>query len=265
MAKRNWLRHEEECCEYLERKYSSERVVFCMQGGSDSGKSDIAVCIGEDFAFYVEAKMPTSQCGQFVLFPDEINARFLYSPHNRSPRGAAADAIISEMNRNFDKFKIPSTKELGLDRALYVNWIIEHYSSSGVKYFMTKSDDVVIFPIEKFGDYFDVTAVYRVKKSGSSNPGLRYVAMVERLLEERGVRYENLRFEGKKLFVDIFGEASEFKISCDGVEFFFRKGQGDGYAVTKLSKTNNANVIFSISLKRGVDDKDIRLFESELL
>ena len=55
-----------------------------------------------------------------------------------------------------------------------------------------------------------------------------------------------------------------FKIAGDGVDFFFRKDRGDRYVITKLSNTNNANVIFSISLKRGADVDDIRAFEKEL-
>ena len=264
MKKQNWLKHEEECFEYLVSEYSTERVSFDIRGGSVSNESDIAVNVDGHPAFYIEAKMPGSQCGQFVLFPDEASGRFVYSLRNRSPKTAAVDAIMLAMDREFDKYKVPSTKELGLDKNLYVNWIVEYYASKGVRYFITRSNGFVIFPIERFGEYFDVSAVYRIKKSGSANPATKYVGIMKRLLEDSGMQYKNLHFEGKKLFVDILDEGSAFKISGGGVDFFFRKDRGNRFVVTKLSKTNNANVIFSISLKRGADVNDIHAFEKEL-
>lgn len=264
MKKQNWLKHEEECFGYLVSEYSSERVAFDIRGGSVSNESDIAVNIDGHPSFYIEAKMPGSQCGQFVLFPDEDSRRFIYSLRNRSPRTASADAIIREMERGFDRYKTPSAKELGLDKELYVNWIVEYYASKGVRYFMTQGDGFVIFPIEKFGKYFDVSAVYRVKKSGSANPVQRDVLQIKRLLENEELRYGNLRFDGRKLYVDICGCGETFRIDGGGVDFFFRKDRDCSYVITKLSNTNNANVIFSISLKRGVDVDDIRAFEKEL-
>jgi hypothetical protein len=64
--------------------------------------------------------------------------------------------------------------------------------------------------------------------------------------------------------VDIVSDSDVFRIAGDGDCFFFRKDRGNRFVVTKLSKTNNANVIFSISLKRGADFDDIRAFENEL-
>ena len=264
MKKQNWLKHEEECFEYLVSEYSTGRVSFDIRGGSVSNESDIAVNVDGHPAFYIEAKMPGSQCGQFVLFPDEASGRFVYSLRNRSPKTAAVDAIMLAMDREFDKYKVPSTKELGLDKNLYVNWIVEYYASKGVRYFITRSNGFVIFPIERFGEYFDVSAVYRIKKSGSANPAQRDVEPIRRLLENDGLQYGNLHFYDGKLYVDIGCGRETFKIAGGSVDFFLRKERGGRYVVTKLSNTNNANVIFSISLKRGADVNDIHAFEKEL-
>lgn len=264
MKKQNWEKHEMECFEYLKCKYASERVCFDMRGGSLSNESDIAVNIDGTPVFYVEAKMPESQCGQFVLFPEEATKKFVYSSRNKSPRTASADAIIREMERNFDRYKEPSAKELGLDKKLYENWIVEYYSSKGVKFIITRNNGFIIFPIEKFGEYFDVTAVYRVKKSGSANPAKKYFEQIREMLEYYKVEYRNLRYDGKKLYVDVCCTEDEFRKSAGDVEFCFKRDSECSFVVTKLSKTNNPNVIFSISLKKGIDADDIRCFENEL-
>ena len=134
MKKQNWLKHEEECFEHLVSKYSTEHVKFGIRGGTVSNESDIVVVVVGTPAFYIEAKMPGSQCGQFVLFPDEASRVFIYSSRNRSPRTATVDAILLAMDKDFDKYKVPSTKELGLDKNLYVNWIVEYYASKGVRF-----------------------------------------------------------------------------------------------------------------------------------
>ena len=264
MKKQNWEKHESECFEYLKSKYSSDRVKFDMRGGSLSSESDIAVVVAGTPVFYIEAKMPESQCGQFVIFPDEVTRTFVYSSRNKSPRTASADAIIREMEKDFDRHRSPSTKELGLDETLYLNWIIEYYSSKGVKFVIVGNDRFIIFPIEKFGEYFDVTAVYRIKKSGSANPAKKYFEQIKGLLEYDKMRYKNLRYEGKKLYVDVCCAEDEFRKSTGDAEFCFKRDSGRRFVITKLSNTNNPNVIFSISLKKGIDPDDICCFENEL-
>lgn len=264
MKKQNWEKHESECFEYLKSKYSSDRVKFDMRGGSLSSESDIAVVVAGTPVFYIEAKMPKSQCGQFVIFPDEVTRTFFYSSRNKSPRTVSTDAIIREMEKDFDRYKIPSGKELGMDKSLYLNWIVEYYSSKGVKFIITGNGDFIIFPIERFGEYFDVRAAYRPKRSGSGKPAKKYFEQIKKKLEDDKVEYENLRYEGKKLYVDVCCAEDEFRKSTGDAEFCFKRDSGHRFVITKLSNTNNPNVIFSISLKKGVDAGDIRRFENEL-
>ena len=60
-----------------------------------------------------------------------------------------------------------------MDKSYFYSWIFEFYKEKGVKYFITEkevgnnnmsSDNFIIFPIEHFNRYFDVTAIYRKKK-----------------------------------------------------------------------------------------------------
>lgn len=74
------------------------------------------------------------------------------------------------MNNLFDEYLEAGTKgkEIVFDNCnnVFSTWIIDYYKNKGVKYFIT--NNYIILPIERFSDYFNVSAKYRVKRSGSS-------------------------------------------------------------------------------------------------
>ncbi|WP_313018939.1 hypothetical protein [Acetoanaerobium noterae] len=55
--------------------------------------------------FYIEAKMPSAQSGQFVLLPDSDKKEFVFSPRNKSKIDENVQFIIDHMNKNFSKYE----------------------------------------------------------------------------------------------------------------------------------------------------------------
>jgi len=82
---------------------------------------------------------------------------------------------------------------------IFSNWIIDTYKNSGVLYFITNS--YTILPIERFSEYFNVSAKYRVKRSGSSNVGKNNISNVLRFINSQDYDIEDTRINGDKLFV----------------------------------------------------------------
>ena len=190
------------CCEHLKKFYKNKNVEFYHEGGMDSTKSDIAVVKDGHIDFYIEAKDSLAQSGQFVLIPNEDKGVFEFSPKNHSEPNEMTDIIIDYMNQSFQKFNNAGTagEALNIDTSVFSQWIIEHYKEKNVKYVISYGRDFVIFPIEKYSDYFDISATYRIKKSGSGEPAKKDVDIITQTINNT---YKTAQFSmnGKKLFV----------------------------------------------------------------
>lgn len=253
-----------DCYNYLLSKYGP---IFMRQGGMDSTTSDIAVIKNNRTNFYIEAKSPEAQSGQFVLLPDEENERFVFSPRNHSEPNDMTDIIINYMNEDFYKFNNAGTAgaALNIDTRIFADWIINHYENRNVKYVISNypGQGFVIFPIRKFSEYFSINATYRIKKSGSSEPSKKDLNIVVDLFKKA---YPSSSFEsdGKKLFVSISSQVSQNKFVLDKYTYYLSPQSENYYEIRKLSNTNNMNVIFSISLIETQGIGDLQEFENDL-
>lgn len=116
----------------------------------------------------------------------------------------------------------------------------------GVLYFIT--NNYTILPIERFSEYFNVSAKYRVKRSGSSNVGKNNISNVLRFINSQDYDIEDTRINGDKLFVVSTKSLHNKRFILRGYEYMFSLRDSE-YEIRKLSNTFNANVIFSINLK----------------
>ena len=268
----NWQICEAECLQYLKKDFSDSRYDFEAEGGSDSTKSDILLTKSGIAIFYIETKMKQAQCGQFVVYQE--NSRFTNSTRNRHLTSFAEEIIIDKMNEKFASFANPGTagKDLGLDKSYYYDWIMSYYESKKVRYFIVEkevgrknfsADNFIIFPIQHFYKYFDATAKYRVKKSGSTSPSHNSIDEIEDIFKKNKISYSDLHFEDTKVFVS-FPKKSE-KFQLEGINYDYQLNpQGNGkFEIRRLSNTRNANVIFSISLIQDQQERDLEKFRLE--
>ncbi|MCR5605731.1 MAG: hypothetical protein K6F69_02800 [Treponema sp.] len=272
---KNWQKCEEECLKYLQINYSKKGYDFEAEGGSDSTKSDILLKKYGMVTFYIESKMSQAQCGQFVAFPDPKSRTFDYSRANAYPINIHSELILEKMAEDFDRYKNPGTDgiELLMDNGLFYSWIGEFYKEKNVKYFIIEKDvgnnnmssnNFVIFPIEHFQHYFNVSAKYRRKKSGSSNPTENDYSEITKAAKSEGFSitdfYSN---DGKHLLVQMNAAPGTYKIIGENHTFQFKNTSGNEFIVTRLSNTNNPNVIFSIGLIQDQQQRDLDKFELE--
>lgn len=129
-------------------------------------------------------------------------------------------------------------------------------------FFVTEHNgDMVILPIEHFAKYFNVTATYRIKKSGSTNPSKNNFAEIQKIVNDSNVQISK---DGKYTYVQSTKNLDENKLQGDKYTYYFKLADKDKYVVTRLSNTHNANVIFSITLKQGQDPADLKQFINAL-
>lgn len=269
MLKKRWEIFEEECTQYLNARFGEQTGCnFVKFGGHNSVEPDIIVYNKDnERLFSMEVKLNSAQCGQFVLFPDESEFIFRYSARNEFPINQFSRDIINLMARDYYKYNTPSNKTLDFDKRLFYNWVINHYKvERGSEYLITKGKDFVIFNINKLEKYFDISAVYRTKKSGSTNPAKSDIADITKMLDASQIKYNNLQRNERYTLVQL-PCCNYDKITQKGGKFtyLYKRTEGGFYKVTRLSNTYNANVIFSIQLKMEQDEADLEEFISSLV
>lgn len=172
---------------------------------------------------------------------------------NTTPLNDWSKMIMLHMNQSFDEYREAGTtgKDIIFADAqkIFANWIIESYKRKNVMYFIT--NDFTILPIEQFADYFEISAKYRIKRSGSSSVGKNRIATYTRLLSDNKKQLFEItgtRTDGNKLYVSSDKELHNLRFKDDTYEYMFSIRNNE-YEVRKLSNTYNANVIFSIKFK----------------
>lgn len=260
----NWQKLEIDCCNYLNNRYGSAKVKFEVTGGSDSNAPDIKVFINGLNKFNIEVKSSSAQSGQFVVF--EQKGSFVFSSRNKSDEEDAS-TILQYMNVNYDKYKNITTTGVKLEMkdAEYISWVVRHYLSKNETFVITKYDNsFVLFPTNKYGEYFYTTANYRIKKSGSQDVTKSSLQLLKNYFlsfDEESILF----YKGKKLFIVTEKKLGlKEKFFVGDIEFMVSEIIENEYYIRKLSNTRNANVIFSIKLKKQQDSFDLKLFEKEL-
>ena len=255
---KTWQEFEDKCYNYLVRKYSNENTRFEQDGRSDSTVPDIKLIKNDEFSCYIEVKMNHAQSGQFVVLPVAEKDFFVFSPKNKTEENEYTQLIINHMNKNFYMYNDAGTAgaDLEIDQKVFNDWIINKYKDQNVKYIITeKNNEMILIPIDKFGEYFNISAKYRIKKSGSSEPAKSKLIVLSNYLENEFDTNPYIESQ-KKLFVS--------NRELIGTEFDFMNDNyliNEQLEVRKLSKTYNMNVIFSINLNKAQDEEDIAEFE----
>ena len=247
-----WEKYEIECTEYLKNHYGNY-ANFDHKGKSDSTVPDIEVTTASGQNFYIETKQCPAQCGQFVLLPNIASRRFEYSPLNATEINEFSKAIMEFMNSDFEAFKEAGTSGKDIlmkdGSEVFAKWIISAYKHKGVKYFIT--NNYMMLPVEEFSNYFNVSAKYRIKRSGSGDVGKGDVSLILNHIEKKDYGIFTHRTDNKKLFVSANKNIHNERFVINDTEYMFSK-RGEEFEVRKLSNTFNANVIFSIVLKKDV-------------
>lgn len=263
-----WESFETQCTDYLQNKFGTY-AKFERKGGSDSTIPDILVKTNTGRDFWIEVKQSPAQCGQFVLVPDLKTKTFQYSSKNITRYNKQTEQIIEYMNQNFDEFREAGTTGKNIDipdkTNIFSNWIIKTYGDKGVRFFIT--NNYTLLPLACFSTYFDITARYRVKRSGSSHVGKNNINAVAEYIKSQVGSAIHFRTDENKLYIISSQPLCDFsfrplRFVFNNYEYFFSLKSttyGYEYEIRKLSNTYNLNVIFSIKYKpeiSGITDDE---------
>ena len=245
-----WQDFESSCTDFLNDTFG-EYANFIQEGGSDSTIPDIKVITSKG-VFYIDVKHCPAQCGQFVLLPNIATGSFEYSPLNVNRINDSARRIMEYMNEDFDEFREAGTAGKDIDMIngseIFADWIIQTYKNKGAEFFIT--NDYKIVKVDDFSKCFNVSAKYRIKRSGSSSVGKSRISTISRYLKDEFDSITSIRAQGDKLFVNSTRNMHGIRFVYGGYEYMISQ-RDDAYEIRKLSNTYNANVIFSIQLKNN--------------
>lgn len=265
----SWTKLESEVAEWLNSKVSDSNVSFQQCGGSNSTVSDIQIMTNNKFTGrFIEVKSANAQAGQFVLFPNMTTRTFEYSTKNHSDynnpiNGLVVSEILDFMDENFDSYANAGTKGKEIvfpklsaedNSRFFALWISDYYSNVKHAEWLTTKDsnnNIILLPFSKLAEYFDVTACYRVKKSGSSS-----VKSSCKTLENVKQAIINLNPDNVPEFTivnnKLYAKFETIPQNLGNADYHLAiKGDwGTLFEVRKLSKTFNSNVIFSLKLKQ---------------
>lgn len=270
-----WKQSEQECVQYLKTTYGAAGIEFDHKGGSDSSQSDIKVLKDKKPLFYIEAKSASAQCGQFVVLDKQ--GKFLYSPRNKIKQPSEySSKFIEIMQKSYAAFKACGTSGTPFSsehQALEYEWVKDFYSKKKTEFVIaekilghTGDDNFLIFPLSKFEKYFDISATYRIKTSGSNNPNPKDEEEILSTLAGNKITVTKQGFEGGHYYIYTTGIQDKIQYRGKSHRWQFNLEGVGKYQVRKLSNTNNANVIFAITLKEGVaqDPADLNAFKNKL-
>lgn len=245
---KNWQIFEKNCLDYLNQSNIDVMLKYTSKGGSDSTISDIQVIENDILSYYIEAKMPKSQCGQFVLLKNDNN-EFYFSERNKIAINEFSKEIIEYINVNklneIENKNIP----LVLSQELIVDYILNHYKEKEVKHIITKNKDgYQLIPLNKTDliNTFDFSGTLRMKKSGSRSLTKSFEEKLIHYIKKDYINSEII--DNKKMYS--LNREGDFIINIDGYDLFFKQQDNKMYVVRILSNTNNYCVIFSLNLKQ---------------
>lgn len=244
---KNWQIFEKKCLDYLNQTNLDVMKKYTSKGSSDSTISDIQVMENDVLSYYIEAKMPKSQCGQFVLLKND-NKEFYFSERNKIAINEFSKQIIEYININklneIEKKHIP----LVLSQELIVDYILTHYKEKEVKYIITKKKDdyqLILLNKDDLLNAFEFSGTLRMKKSGSRS--------LTKSFEDKLIQYIEKDFISKEIIDNktmyLLNREGDFIIHVDGYDLFFKQQENKMYMVRMLSNTNNYCVIFSLNLR----------------
>jgi len=258
----NWEIFEKSASEFLEKHMNDKDIEFKVVGGSDSTIPDINVYKNKQYITTIEAKFIPSQSGQIVVIDNQTS--FSFSQESVNKFSKYTEIIIKHLNDNFSKYKSYSSKsiKLDIDKSILFNWVKTNYDNKGAKWIVSSKkfdnltkEDLLFIPLNEMDNYFDISASFRIKRSGSGSVPLSSQDNVIKLIDKKfgNITYET-KIIDKKLYI-----LTESSISKTHLEekFFISTLKNSKYEVRKLNGTENPNpnVVFELKLKKDIEFK----------
>lgn len=253
---KNWQIFEANATTLLREVFNDTNLIFENTGGADSTVSDIKVKRNNTIITTIEAKYSPSQSGQIVLLLN--NNRFEFSQASVNSSNEFVTAIIDFMNNDINTYINVGTSAIpiGINSQVLFNWVKRVYSEKGVEWVIASSlynnlntMNTALIPLNEIDSYFDISASFRLKQSGTSHLSMSRESDFKTHLDCITTNY-HLEKQGKKYLLQLNENIGTNYISNE--YFLSPTGEDNTFYVKKRGSTKNANVMFSLKLKDNI-------------
>jgi hypothetical protein len=256
MALQKWEIFQDEATDFLNNYFNAD---FTMEGGFDANTSHITVRKGIKLITTIEAKFGPTQAGQIVL--DTVDGKFTFCDKSKNESNKYTDEIIKYLNSNYSLFAGTNTASIHVDisNAILFNWVKTIYSEKNVEWIISSNKfnkltlkDLLFIPINEIENYFDISLVFRRKKTGNTHIPGKDIIDFKMQLDEITKDYKIKKTDNKYLLTTN-SRLSDFNI---GTKYLVSMTNVDcQYYIKKKDMNTNPNVMFQLNLKDNVEFK----------
>ena len=256
MALQKWEIFQDEATSFLDNYFNAD---FTMEGGFDATTSHITARKSNHLITTIEAKFGPTQAGQIVL--DSFDGKFTFCDKSKNESNKYTQEIIKYLNSNYSLFKGVNTASIHVDISdtTLFNWVKTIYNEKNVEWIISSNKfnkltikDLLFIPINEIENYFDISLVFRRKKTGDTQiPGKDIIDFKEQL-DEITKDYQIKKTDDKYLLttnsrLSDFNIGSKYLVSMTNVPC--------QYYIKKKDINTNPNVMFQLNLKENIEFK----------
>jgi hypothetical protein len=258
MALQKWEVFQNEATEFLNDYFN---IDFAMEGGFDATTSEITARKADQILTTIEAKFCPAQAGQIILLSN--GSEFSFSDKSKNSSNSYTQEIIKYLNTNYSLFSGTNSATIPIVNISYstlFNWVKTVYKQKNVEWVIASKefcnlnkDDLLFVPLDEIENYFDISIVFRRKKSGNDHiPGkdlLDFQAEMDLINENYQIKRTNNRY-----LLTLNSRVSNFNI---GTKYLLSMtNQNCQYYIKKKDINTNPNVMVQLNLKDNIEFKD---------
>ena len=256
MALQKWEIFQDEATNFLDNYFNAD---FTMEGGFDATTSHITVRKSNHLITTIEAKFGPTQAGQIVL--DFFDNKFTFCDKSKNESNKYTREIIKYLNSNYSLFAGTNTASIhvNISDSILFNWVKTIYADKDVEWIISSNNfnnltlkDLLFIPINEIENYFDISLVFRRKKTGNTHiPGKDIIDFKDQL--DLITKDYKIKKTNNKYLLTTNSRLSDFNI---GTKYLVSMTNVDcQYYIKKKDINTNPNVMFQLNLKDTVEFK----------
>ena len=262
MVLQKWEIFQDEATNFLSDYFN---INCAMENGYDSTTSEITVRDKTKLLTTIEAKFTPAQAGQIILSTE--NNKFSFCDKSKNEPNSYSDKIIGYLNANFSSFVGNNEALIPIDISdtILFNWVKNIYFAKNVDWIIASNkfnnltkNDLLFVPLDEIENYFDISLVFRRKKSGNVHIPSKDILSFQEELDLITKDYK-IKKTNKKYLLTLNKRVSNFDI---GEKYLLSMTNTDcQYYIKKKDINTNPNIMFKLSLKNNIKFKDDRFRE----
>ena len=256
MQLQKWEIFQDEATDFLNNYFNAD---FTMEGGFDSTTSYITARKSNTLITTIEAKYGPSQAGQIVLTLED--KKFSFCDKSKNDSNLYSDEIIKHLNSNYSVFEGVNTASIPVDineKTLF-SWVKTIYSEKNIEWIISSNKfnkltlkDLLFIRLNDIEDYFDISIVFRRKKTGNTHIPGKDIIDFKTQLDLIDKNYQIKKTDNKYLLtlnsrISDFNIGSKYLLSITNVDC--------QYYIKKKDMNTNPNIMFQLKLKDKVKFK----------